>query len=433
MIKDLFKDLAKYLPSYIVPTVVGIIAIPIITRMFPPEDYGNYVLVLAVASVLSAFATAWLNASIIRFYPAYKVDNLIGTFQGTIVKLTLISVADISIIILTVLYIVMSRISPNFYFLMRIGLLVFIVTSVFRVILSELRTNHQITWYSFFSIWPSTIGLAFGVILVIVFHYGVEALLWGSFLSIAIVLPFLWKISIGKISLKDGYIHSLMTSEITQYGLLIILVNLASWIIMLSDRYVINFFCGSGKVGIYSAGYAIPQRSILIIASLFALASNPIAFNIWEKQGFEASQKFLTKITLYYLLIGFPAKVGLAVLSKPIMHVLTAPAYFSGYIIIPLISFSSFFVGISNNFDQVLAYYKKTNLTLFNNLICASLNLGLNFLFIIKYGFIAAAVTTFIAFVVDLLIKIIVSRHFLIWQFPFVSLERTAIASAVIG
>lgn len=433
MIKDLFKDLAKYLPSYIIPAIVGIVAIPIITRLFSPEDYGNYVLVLAAVSILSAIATAWLCASIIRFYPAYKLDNRIEEFHSTIVKLSLISVIAISIVALSILYIVRSRTSPSFYLLMHIGLLVFIVTSVSSIFLSELRAKRQVTWYSFFTIWRSMAGLGFGITIVIVFHRGVEGLLWGSFLSIAIVLPLLWKFAIGKSSFKGGSVHSSMTSEIAKYGFPIIVVNLASWIIMLSDRYVLGFFRGSAEVGIYSAGYTISQQSILIIASLFALASNPIAFNIWEKQGVEASQIFLTKLARYYLLIGFPATVGLTVLSKPVMHVLTAPAYFSGYIIIPLIAFSSFFVGITNNFSRVLSYYKKTNLIMFCNLACASLNLGLNFLLIPKYGYIAAAATTFIAFAADLLIKIAMSRYFLAWQFPFKSLGKIAVASAVMG
>ena len=85
MTKDLFKDLAKYLPSYIFPAVVGIIVIPIIAQMFPPADYGNYALVLAEVSILSAIATAWISVSIIRFYPAYKLNNRSGNLLYNII------------------------------------------------------------------------------------------------------------------------------------------------------------------------------------------------------------------------------------------------------------------------------------------------------------------------------------------------------------
>lgn len=433
MIKDLLEDSAKYLPSYVVPAVLGIVAIPIITRLFAPGEYGGYVLVMAVLSILSAVATTWLCSSITRLYPVYKLDDRIEEFHGAIIELTLISVAAISILALSILYVVGGHTSPSFYHLMRIGLLVFIPTSVFEVLLTNLRIKRQVTWYSYFMIWRSVAGLSVGVGIVIVFHRGVEGLLWGSFLSTAIVLPLLWRIAMGKFSFQKTSIRSPMTSEVAKYGLPVIAINLLSWIMVLSDRYVIGLFRGSEEVGIYSVGCAIPERSVLAIVSLVALAAGPIAYNIWEKQGVEASRTFLTKLTRYYLLIGLPATVGLIVLSKPVMCIFTTSAYLPGYKVIPPVTLGAFLLGINRKFGTVLCYYRKTDLVMFCYLICAGLNLGLNFLLVPKYGYIAAATTTFIAYATSALTLIVVSRHFLVWQFPFKSLGRIVLASAVMS
>ena len=43
MIRELIKDMVKYLSSYIAPALVGLIAVPILTRLFPPEEYRLYV------------------------------------------------------------------------------------------------------------------------------------------------------------------------------------------------------------------------------------------------------------------------------------------------------------------------------------------------------------------------------------------------------
>ena len=45
-IRDFVKDLINYLPSQLGPAIVGFISIPIITRIFSPEIYGNYSLVI---------------------------------------------------------------------------------------------------------------------------------------------------------------------------------------------------------------------------------------------------------------------------------------------------------------------------------------------------------------------------------------------------
>jgi len=433
MIRDLFKDISKYLPSHVIPAIVGIIGIPIITRLFPPEDYGNYVLVLATVSVLSAIASAWLRASIVRFFSAYNLDNRIKELYATVVKLTIASIVAVSLIFVGILFFAQGHISANLYFLMHIGLLLFMATSCLEVLLSFLRARRQVTWYSSMMIWRSVAGLGFGVALVFVFHYGIEGLLWGAFLSIGIALPLVWKVAIGKLLLKEGKIRSSMALEIGKYGFPIIAVNIASWVMSLSDRYILGFFRGSAEVGIYTSSYTISEHTMLMIASLFTLASAPIGFNVWESQGAKASREFLHKLCRYYILIGLPAAVGLSVLAKPAISVLTAPEYFPGYRIVPLVVFGAFLVGITHRFSEALGFYKKSDILMYCMIGAALLNTGLNFLFIPNYGYMAAALTTLIAYGADLTARITFSRRFFVWEFPFKSLGKAAVASAVMG
>lgn len=433
MIRDLIKDLAKYIPSYIVPAIMGIIFVPVITRLFPPDDYGNYVLVSITVSILSSTATTWISGAIIRFSRAYELKNCLNEFYGTTIKLALISMAALSLLSEVVLFLAKRYISADLCSLMHIGLLLFIASSSLTLLLAILRANRRIGWYTSFMIWRSVAGLGFGVLFVVALHYSVEGLLWGTLLSIVIALPLLWKVSIGKLSLKEGAICSALSMDIARYGLPLIAVDISSWVLSLSDRYVLGFFRGSQEVGIYSISYTISEQSLLIIVFLFQMAIGPIAFNIWESQGIKASQEFLKKVTRYYILIGLPAAVGLSVLAKPIIGVLAAPSYFSGYTIMPLVAFSAFLIGFEHRFGTVLNYYKKTDLTLYYNLIGGGLNLGLNFLFVPKYGYMAAAATTLIACIANLMMVIALSRHFLIWQFPFKSLGRAACASLIMG
>lgn len=74
MFRDFVKDFVKYIPAQIIPAVMGLIAIPIITRVLSPEDYGNYVITIATVSVFVTIV-GWLSMSIIRFYPAYERDG----------------------------------------------------------------------------------------------------------------------------------------------------------------------------------------------------------------------------------------------------------------------------------------------------------------------------------------------------------------------
>jgi O-antigen/teichoic acid export membrane protein len=151
MIQEFIKDLVKYLPAQVVPAIVGFFSIPIITRLFLPADYGNYALVLATVAILYAIA-GWLSMSIIRFHPVYEREGELKEFYGIVIKLLLISVIVLSFIFIAILFLSQTYISNNLYHLMRIGVLVFILTAIFNVLLQFLRAKRQVSWYSAFSV-----------------------------------------------------------------------------------------------------------------------------------------------------------------------------------------------------------------------------------------------------------------------------------------
>jgi len=434
MIKDTFKDMFKYLPSYIIPAIVGIISLPIITRFFPPADYGNYILVLTTISLLSTVATAWVSSSVIRFFPDLNKKNKMDDLYSITFKFTVFSIVIVTLICSVILLFLRTVFSESLFHLLNIGILLFSLSSAMEVLLNFLRAKRMVTWFSLIRAWQSIAGLVIGMgVLVFAFGFGIEGLLLGNCISIVIALPIAYKYSIGKVSFKINNVIPSLGLEMAKYGLPITAVNIASWILMVSDRYLLGVFRNNAEVGIYSASCNLSEHGILMITSLFMMALAPIGFNIWENSGVKESQEFLTKSTRYYILIGFPAVVGLSVLAKPIMAVFTSDAYFSGYRIIPLVAFSAFLIGIENNYGLVLAFCKKTNFTMLYNIAGAVVNLGLNIIFIPKYGFVAAAATTLIACIFILIMIIFISRHFFIWQFPLKSMIRSVSASAIMG
>jgi len=432
MIKDLFKDIGQYFPSKVVPAIVGIIALPIITRLFSPTDYGNYILVIATVSILSTLA-GWIGISIIRFYPAYEKEKRILEFTDLVIKLSFLSIFIISIIALCILLFLRGHISINIYHLMTIGILVFILTSLFSILLDFLRIKRQIKWYSNFFVWKTITVLIFGVLLVIFFHLGVEGLLWGNILSVGFALPFVWKTAMRKSHIINKRISLQPTIEMAKYSFPLMVGNLAAWILSLSDRYVLEFFRGAQEVGIYSISYQISQNSIMLLASLFSLAFNPLSIIIWEKQGEDTAQEFLAKGTRYFLLLCIPAVAGISVLRRPILNILSTPSYYEGAKIIPLVVLGVLFLGLMQRFGAGLSFYKKTNLSMYCIIASGLLNLGLNFLLIPKYGYVAAALTTLISYAFLLFLMIIVSRRFFVWEFPFKSLAKATCASTVMG
>lgn len=432
MTKDLLKDMVKYLPAQIAPGIVGFISIPIVTRIFLPQDYGNYSLVIATVMVLTTLL-GWLPISIIRFYPAYERDKKLDLFYGNIIRLSFISILVITFTFIIFIFIIKTHISSKLYLFMLIGICVFIAIAIFDVLQYFFRSKRQVGWYSGFVIWKSAMGFGFGIALIFLFKLGIEGLLWGIVLSIFFVMPFLWKKSLGDISIIYSKLKLSFVKDLANYSFPLVIGNLAAWILSLSDRYILEFFRGSQEVGIYSASYNISEKSIMLLTALFMLASGPISMHIWEKEGKEKSAEFINKVTRYYLIFCVPAVIGLSVLSKPIINIMTGDQYFEGYKIISFVTLGVLFLGLQQKFQAGFLFYKKTSFITITVVASGLLNLFLNFLFIPRYGYFAAAITTLISYAFLLFLMIILSRRFFIWEFPFKTLGKVMCASAIMG
>lgn len=429
--RSFVNDFLKYSPAHLLPALAGLITIPILTRLFSPEDFGHYILVISTISVLTIL-TGWLAMSVVRYYPIAARDDRLESISASATAGLFVSVMTIAIVFYAILSLAKHSLGEYFYYLMLIGLVVFALTAAFEMFQSFLMARREATWYSLFSIWRTMAGFGIGIGLVAAFGFGVEGLLWGSAVSVAIALPLLWRRAIGRIP-KINNISAEFVKEMAKYGTPLVAGNLAAWILSLSDRYILEIFRGSHEVGIYSASYAISEKSILLLTSLFLLASGPLSVQIWEKDDEQKARDFVSSITRYYLLLCLPAAVGLSVLAIPVTDVLVSEEYHEGFRIIPFIAFSVLLFGLQQRFQASFIFYKKTGYLMAVIVVAGLANVGLNLLFIPKYGYMAAAITTLIGYINLLVIMIISSRRYFIWGFPFKSLAKAIMASAIMG
>ena len=436
MIRTLLKDIAKYLPSHVVPAMVGIVLLPILTHAFSPDQYGDYILVRSLITILCTISVGWVAAAVIRFYASCDVED---TLQVMYTVTTLLTAGSVTCVILVVAaaLVVLAWFGPSLlYDLLWVGLAVLAVEAPMQVLMGLMRARRQAGWYSAMSVsmCVGRLGLVLG--LVVWLGFGVSGLLWAGFLAGMLSLPVAWLVvrkRPGSVKPGSRKVMLQVVGGMTAYGLPLVVVQLAGWVIMLSDRYVIKWFCQSAEVGIYSAGHAVAQKGILFIVALFAMASTPILFGIWEKKGPEQAAKYLSRLCRYFLLVGLPAAVGVSALARPLMSLLTAPDYFAGHRIIPIVALSMLTIGVTNWYGAVLTCYKKTRPIMYCNLFCGALNFGLNMLLVPMFGYMAAAVTSLVSFVLDLAIKVVLSRRHLVWRFPLGSLLRIAGAAGIMA
>ncbi len=315
------RDMAKYLPAQVVPGIIGVVSIPVITRLFTPVEYGNY----SVALATIAFATAllgWIPASIIRFHPAAEQKQALPLFLGTVQGLALLSVACACLLTALGLITLGHALSPDLRRLLWIGVGALAADSLFLTYQHILRARLRVGWYSLYAALKSACSLGLGLLLAVALDLGVAGLLWGVAIATLALLPLTWHRALEGGPTPTRRIDTGLTAEMAKYSVPLVLGNVAAWVLSLSDRYVIEFSRGAHEVGIYSVSYDIGSRSTMLMVTLFMLASGPLSMRIWESQGAEHTRVFCTNVTRYFLLVGVLMVTGMIALSRPLMRVM---------------------------------------------------------------------------------------------------------------
>lgn len=426
------KDIVRYLPTKIVPAIVGFISVPLLTHLFLPDDYGNYALVIATVNIFSIL-NAWLSMAVIRFLPLYKEEGKREEFIATTVKTSLLSVLTLSVLFLGMAFFFHSRVDIGLMTMLYIGIGMFAVCSLSNIFLDFLRSERKAYLYSIFAVWYSVMSLVFGLFFIKVCRLGIQGMLYGFLLSFTMAIPFLWSLSVGKPRIPSVNINWTMVRTMGKYSFPLVLSNLAGWILGLSDRYIIKLLRGSEEAGVYSASYNISQRTIALFISLFIMAFSPIIIHSWEKEGREVVRGHLSEVTRAFLIICIPAVIGLSVMAKPLTELLLPESYQLGCRIIPFVTAGAFFLGAQQIYQRSFILHKKTLPVLGYFVIAAGINIILNFIFIPKYGYLAAAVTTLFSYVLLFILIFYGGKKYLSWTFPGKTFFRVLIASIIMG
>jgi O-antigen/teichoic acid export membrane protein len=433
VLQKFFKDIAIYSPSQFLPALTAFITTPILTRLFPPAEYGYWAMALSVSTFLVALAVSGLGSSVMRFYPAYKAKSSLNVFFATIgvsIGTVITVVAGVSFL---TLFLLKTSLPSALVQLLPLVILIFVAQSIFSVFMAAIRAQGRSGLYTSFQLIMNYGGLGVGLLLVAVLGLRVEGLLWGTFLTLVLTLPFLIFLATRGVGIHPRRFHLPDALQIWQYAWPLTLGNMAMWGLRVSDLFIIGSFRPEREVGLYSVSYNISAKSIELLVALFLLSVSPLVYSTWEGEGREATEKTLTMVTRVYLILSLPAAVGLSVLAFPFVALLTAPDYYEGSRIVGFVAFSTFAWGLANIAMMGIAIKKQSRRLGANNIAAASTHIGLQLLLVPRFGYVASAISTLIGYTVLFVLQTLASRPHLTWRFPFGTLRNVIAASVVMG
>jgi O-antigen/teichoic acid export membrane protein len=183
--------------------------------------------------------------------------------------------------------------------------------------------------------------------------------------------------------------------EIIKFSLPLALASLSNVLLVVFDRYVLNFKSTLLNVGIYTQGYKIANTTKVFIISSVQLALAPAIFKIMyrpdHKMIYSKIMTWFTIIVVYFSL--FLSLFGLE-LTKLFT---TATVYWDAYKLIPIFSLGITFSMLKDVSVTGLQITKRTRIIGLMLTIIAIFNLGINLALVPVWGIYGAAISSLIS------------------------------------
>lgn len=407
----------------------GLIFIPIITKNFSTSDYGVWAQVNTLIALVPNIVNLGLPYTMVRFLAAEKDKSVIKESFYSMIALVLAST-----LIMVFVFLIFSTQIANALFdgnmqIMMIVTVISFLACLNLMFLSYFRTFQQIAYYSAFLVLQTYIGVGVSIALTLI-GYPIEVVVLGlltGYLAVFIVMLLL-------IVKELGFIFKFKSlTEELKFAIPTIPNNVSSWVVDSSDKFVIGIALGSVAVGCYSPGYALGSI-LLMFLTPFAVLLPAVLPQYYEVGDMGKVNTFLTYSMKYYLLIVVPAAVGMSLLSKPILYILTTEVIADGgFMITPLVALGAIFMGIYGIVNNIIILEKKTKILGYIWISVAVLNIILNIISVPYLGIYGAGLATLICYFFAFAVTLIYSNKYAKLPFDYKSIFKIIIASLIMG
>lgn len=398
-----FRAGVWYTLSSLIVKAIGIISTPIYTRLLSPEEYGVASTFFSWYTLLITICSLDLVISIGR--AKHDFPNKLKEYTTSLQVLSFF--ATLGLIIIGIIFfkplVKIMELNPIVLAILMVYLL-FGPTILFNQARFRYEYRYKENIFILFFTAISTVILS--IIFISLFDdRGYIGIALGTAVPTIILAVFLW---IKALKTKSININK----EFWKYGLVIsipMLIHTLSFnLLSQSDIILINKISGAESAGIYSLAYRY-STLIAIVITAINQAWQPWFHDKYFVGDYKEIRKQTKKLTILGCFIG----ICCVAIAPEAIKVLGPQSYSVGVWVVPPVVIGIICQFLYGNYINIEIHLKNTKFASIGTLMAALLNVGLNLIFIPKYGYIAAAYSTLLCFVFLLGIHLIITRYLL--------------------
>lgn len=288
-----------------------------------------------------------------------------------------------------------------------IGAVVFF-DSLNLVPLSLLRAQRRPIPYATLSFVRAVWGSALIVFFVVWLELGVFGVVLGSLLSAmtaaALGLLILAREGRLRLGLDAGLVRHMLTFSVP-----LVPASIAGWTLNLSDRYIVHAFEGRTAVGLYSSGYTVGLAINALAIAPFALAWGA---TYWEIARHPDARETIKRTLLGLVALASFLALGVSALATDIFRVFLTPEFEAGRFVTPFSAFAYVLYGSYTVFTTGLNLENQTKRIPLIVGTVAAINVAANLVLVPRFGFMGAAVSTLVSYLLLAAIAEVVSQRY---------------------
>lgn len=380
---------------------LSFLTIPIFVRLMTKDDYGLYNTYISYEAMLYVVLGLALHSSLKN--AKYKFESRFSQYVLNCVYIQLISFV-FWIVLSHLLYPVYgSRIGFNYLEILLLVIYSF-ATSLIQIFNAYVGLYYQYTDFLKISSFNAVANIILSVVLITtVFpNRAYQGRILGTvipttIIGIYIIIYFIKRSDSRKI--VNDYIRYGI-----KYSIPIVPHGLSQVILSSFDRIMINYMVGSAEAGVYSFAYNIYSIVFVTTSSLDQV------WGPWFYEKMNSGEYHLIRKYSNYYICFISGLIISIILGSPEIVLLLGSSKYSDsvYAVIPVVA-SGFFTFLYTLPVQVEYYYEKTGYIAVGTSCAAIINIVLNYIFISKYGYVAAAYTTIVTYILYFIFHLVLS------------------------
>jgi O-antigen/teichoic acid export membrane protein len=389
-LRKLFKtkligNTAIYALANVLNGVIPFLLLPILTRVFTPEQYGLVTLISAVIAIIGAFTGLSVHGAVSVKYFDKEVDH--PRFVGA----SMMVLAGSTCLVLVFLLLAGDKLSEWIH-LPKKWLMIAAIASaaqfVINIRLAVWQVKEQAISYGFFQVTQTLFNLSLSLVLVFWMIMGWEGRAWGIVVAALLFAGFAI-ITLHKEKFVDWQGDRKYAIDAMRFGVPLIPHVVGGLMMAISDRLILSSLLDLKSVGHYSVGIQMAM-AIGLFADALVRAYGPYLFKTLLEGSVEQDNKIVRNTYIVFMIFLLMAIIYGQIL--PLVYSFFVGLAFQDSVeIAKIASFGYAFQGMYYAIVGFLFYKEKTGRLSMLTLTCGVINIGMTYWMVSIMGMTGAA------------------------------------------